>query len=321
MKTKKILSANMQEEQTKKCPQCGEEILKIAKKCKHCAAKVGKDSSLIRRSLRIIVFMLIVVLTFSTISNMGNNKNNITDAINVEQLKNTAESFEYDDLARFPEKYQGKYLYFTGEVIQKTDDILRVNITKGEYNSWGDTVYVILKDENVRILEDDIVKMWGVSNGNTSYTAIFGQKITIPGIIVYAVEVTKEEDPIVYQMGEAIDMEDRILTVHQVLDDYDFTSQNQFIVPKEGNKYFLIEVSITNNGSKSLSCWHGQFKLKDKNNYEYKNDVTFKEPSFGIGDLLPTRTKRGFITYEIPRNISDLELVYSSWSKQVIIKL
>ena len=184
----------MQEEQTKKCPQCGEEILKVAKKCKHCGTKVKK--SFVKQLLGVVLFVIfgfVVIAIFATISDRKA-EDDRDNAINIEQLKNTAESFEYNDLARFPEKYQGNYLYFTGDVIQKTDDILRVNVTKGEYDFWEDTVYVILKDKNARILEDDIVKMWGVSDGNISYTAVLGQKITIPQIKVYTVEVIKNYD-------------------------------------------------------------------------------------------------------------------------------
>lgn len=88
-----------------------------------------------------------------------------------------------------PDDYYLTKAKYTGEIVQvlEGDDYveLRVNITKGTY-SYSDTIYVIYSvgDDYSRLLEDDIVDIYGYNMGLTSYTSIFGATITLP--LVYA---------------------------------------------------------------------------------------------------------------------------------------
>ena len=62
---------------------------------------------------------------------------------------------------------------------------LRVDVTEGEYGIWDDTIYVDYeyKDENEsKILEDDIITLYGEFIGEKSYTSVLGAKITLPHI-------------------------------------------------------------------------------------------------------------------------------------------
>lgn len=96
----------------------------------------------------------------------------------------------YNDLARNPNQYKGSKVTFTGEVIQVANGwgnnvTLRINVTQDEYGFWDDTIYAEYKyhDENEsKILEDDIVTIYGDFMGEKDYTSIFGQTITIPSI-------------------------------------------------------------------------------------------------------------------------------------------
>lgn len=52
-------------EPTKKCPDCGEEVLSIARKCKHCQSLLLLNSDVIKkRDLGIIVLLLVVTIGF-----------------------------------------------------------------------------------------------------------------------------------------------------------------------------------------------------------------------------------------------------------------
>ncbi len=50
----------------------------------------------------------------------------------------------YQELARQPESYLGKVIYFRGQVVQSVQDgrdyVLRVNVSPGAYETWKDTV-------------------------------------------------------------------------------------------------------------------------------------------------------------------------------------
>ena len=105
---------------------------------------------------------------------------------------------KYEDLARNPDNYKGQNLVFTGEVIQceqsyETNYYARVNVTLNEYDYYEDTIYVTfeLPEGADKILEEDIVKLYGVCQGSETYTSIFGESITIPSLDAAYVELLK----------------------------------------------------------------------------------------------------------------------------------
>lgn len=109
------------------------------------------------------------------------------------EFKAQCSTIDFDTLARNPDKYKGKKYKFTGEVIQVSESSLlgmtfcdlRINVTEGEYG-WEDTIYatVTLKEGEDRILEDDIITIWGTCEGNYTYTSIMGASISLPKIDV-----------------------------------------------------------------------------------------------------------------------------------------
>lgn len=101
-----------------------------------------------------------------------------------EDYKASCSSYTYKELARNPDLYQGKKVALQGKVIQVIEDgnhiELRVNIN-GEYS---DTIYVMYtkKENEGRILEDDMIKFYGSFEGLLTYTSILGAEITIPQV-------------------------------------------------------------------------------------------------------------------------------------------
>ena len=113
-----------------------------------------------------------------------------TTAMSKEQYMEQCKSYDYKEIARNPEAHNGEFAKFTGEVIQVMEEngayTLMVNITKGEYDIWTDTilVYYLGSAENNRILEDDIIDMYGQLAGMYTYTTVMGADNTVP--LMYA---------------------------------------------------------------------------------------------------------------------------------------
>lgn len=112
--------------------------------------------------------------------------------------KARCQEISYEDLARNPDRHKNEHFTFTGEVIQVYEDdqetILRVNVTPysiGDSTYYEDTIYVTVDIEEGadRILEDDIITIWGSCSGLVSYQSILGQQISIPGISAHYYEI------------------------------------------------------------------------------------------------------------------------------------
>lgn len=121
-----------------------------------------------------------------------------TDEEIIQTYKEECQTYNYKDIFRYAEDYKGKYVKYTGEVIQVMEDsyetkkmyILRVDVTKTDYG-YEDTVYVrYFPMENApRILEDDIITIYGELDGLETYTSIMESSVTIPAITSNYVEI------------------------------------------------------------------------------------------------------------------------------------
>lgn len=114
-------------------------------------------------------------------------------------FKAECKTYTFEELARNPENIKGQKVKLTGEVIQTAESgwnnsvDLRINITKGEYGLYSDTIYATytLPEGADKILEDDIITIWGIAEGDYSYTSVLGSKITLPKINVSYIEIQK----------------------------------------------------------------------------------------------------------------------------------
>ena len=111
-----------------------------------------------------------------------------TDEEKAQEYKDSCiTGYSYQELARDPNTYIGKNAKFTGKVIQVSEGlnstVMRVNVTQGKY-SWDDTLYVTYtpKDGESRILEDDIITIYGEMQPLKTYTTVMGASVSIPAI-------------------------------------------------------------------------------------------------------------------------------------------
>lgn len=108
------------------------------------------------------------------------------------EYKALCKTVSYDALARNPDANKGNYYTLYGEVIQVVEDgndvQLRVNVTPvmflDEVSYYEDTVYVFaeLPKGGKRILEGDMIRIYGECVGLITYRSLFDQQISLPGI-------------------------------------------------------------------------------------------------------------------------------------------
>lgn len=115
------------------------------------------------------------------------NSLNIADEVKAEAEKEAAKAeydgnYTYDQLARNPDAYIGKSIKISGKVLQAdtSGDLCYARIAM---NSSYDTVIFVTYDKDLlsyRLLDDDIVTVYGTSLGVYSYEAVSGATITLP---------------------------------------------------------------------------------------------------------------------------------------------
>lgn len=96
----------------------------------------------------------------------------------------------YDQLARTPDDYEGEKVKFRGKVIQviEGDDEIQIRLA---VNSNYDTVILCGYEPDLvtsRVLEDDIITVYGISVGLFSYQSTLGGTITIPAVWVERID-------------------------------------------------------------------------------------------------------------------------------------
>ena len=101
-------------------------------------------------------------------------------------LSKEYKAYSYNEIARNPNKVKGNKAMVSGKVIQVLEDgetvNLRVNITNsgGRYSDTVLVVYTRKNPDEDRILENDIVTVYGTLEGLYTYDSTFGSKVTVP---------------------------------------------------------------------------------------------------------------------------------------------
>lgn len=116
----------------------------------------------------------------------------VQNAVKAEQSKNEySADYTYDQLARNPDTYIGEKIKIAGKVLQaETDGSFAY--ARVAMNSNYDTVIFVTYDSDLisyRLLEDDIINVYGLSLGTYSYEAVSGATITIPWINADIIEM------------------------------------------------------------------------------------------------------------------------------------
>ena len=113
------------------------------------------------------------------------------------EFKASCQTYTFEQMARNPENFKGTNVKVTGEVVQAlygTSGVdLRVNITKeGTYTTYyTDTIYVVYYPESGedKILEGDVITIYGTSQGDYTYTSTLGASINLPLVYGKYIEI------------------------------------------------------------------------------------------------------------------------------------
>lgn len=107
-----------------------------------------------------------------------------------EEAKGYETGITYEQLARTPDEFKGKKVKFSGKVIQLIEGDTEIQIRLAVDENY-DTILYCGYDPSIvssRILEDDIITVYGVSVGTISYQSTLGGTITIPGVAVEKID-------------------------------------------------------------------------------------------------------------------------------------
>lgn len=98
----------------------------------------------------------------------------------------------YDDLARNPDKYTYERITFQGTVVQVMEDNEndQTQIRLATKDGYDDVIFIVVDRDSLdkRILEDDVIRFYGISAGLVTYQSTLGGEITIPSASVEKVE-------------------------------------------------------------------------------------------------------------------------------------
>lgn len=120
----------------------------------------------------------------------------------IQEYKDSCVTPTYDDFFRNSDDYYGKDVHFRGEIIQVISQdangaTLRVDVTKkGTYSTYyTDTIYVDYDNydeiETVKLLEGDIIDLYGIGSGEVTYTTVLGASMTIPSMDAIFISLVK----------------------------------------------------------------------------------------------------------------------------------
>ncbi|MBQ6373789.1 MAG: Ig domain-containing protein [Clostridia bacterium] len=123
-----------------------------------------------------------------TLTDGTDKANQRTIAVTVENTAVYSEKsypkIKYTDAYRYPEKYEGENVSFSGRVLQVMNGSSSTTLRISSKGRWDNVVYVTISkyDITTPILEDDNVTVYGTYDGNYTYETIMGASVTIPSV-------------------------------------------------------------------------------------------------------------------------------------------
>lgn len=107
-----------------------------------------------------------------------------------EEARGYETGITYDQLARTPDDFVGEKVKFTGKVIQVLQDTDLVTIRLAIDSNYDQVILgsYPLDLTTSRVLEDDIITVYGTSTGEYTYTSTMKSSITVPSMVIEKID-------------------------------------------------------------------------------------------------------------------------------------
>jgi hypothetical protein len=257
-----------------------------------------------------------------------------TSVKDIDSIKASALEVPYEDLYRYNENYDYQIVYYRGEVLQiGTEDEFTYWRIATEPSTWGgymdDVIMVVAEDySGVRLLEGDIIDVWGESGGLYTYEALMGNEVTIPILYGPYIEFVEEDmqeptsfivsekgtydNPAGIQESVICSYSDKTYDI-SVLDVVRGSQANNIITEANmfndeapnGYEYVLVKMKFHySEGTEAFDATPYDFKafcegVECDDSYVVLPD-SYNE--FSSGTVMPGGTKEGWLVFTVPSN-------------------
>ena len=135
--------------------------------------------------LAILVSFVLLVIVAGIVGSQREEEEQPTTDISLDEAKaNALYDLEYDTLLRSNEEYVNSIVYYKGEVVDvvhRWDDTYQLFITL-DTDELFSSDWLAVHYTGPRILEDDLVEVYGVVNGLYKYKTVRGDQNIVPEI-------------------------------------------------------------------------------------------------------------------------------------------
>lgn len=255
----------------------------------------------------LIILGIAVLLLATGLSGCVEEEIKNTD-MSVLEIKNSALTVSYDDLMRNIDNHKGKIVYFRGGVIQIQEvygDEYNLRVATKDISYIGyyeDILWVNYK--GVRLLENDIIDVWGYVKGLKTYMAVLGNEVTIPELDIFHVELVEEDKVLPEELEDVYEREyeNSSISVNKKITKGNF----EVTVIKVGhfdkyewgvtNRYFRIDIEVKNIGTKGEYFMPDRLAIIDDQNNQYEQNYLGTLDT--IFTVYPDVTKKGYYLFE-----------------------
>lgn len=236
-------------------------------------------------------------------------------------------SIEYETLARNPDKYKGNNLKYYGKIIQTvypdtgTEVTLRVAVNANDFPTDIDDVILVtlnLKPTQERLLEDDLIIIYGECMGSYSYETIFGQKVTLPYIKNKYFERCEKPDPITVDENgnQTFTFDGLEITIGTELS---FGVYENKYSEYNGEAYFAIPVSVKNISAETSRLSAVYIDCFDLTGVETRIFLTSYDSDI-FNDLRPGASVSGHIDMRYDGD-GDYYIEFFNYSEKIEVKI